>query len=100
MSGRNAPVWGDAKTLELMDLRAEGLTAAAAADRLGVTRSAVLGLELRMRAEMALAEAVTGAHPAVKPKNLDGGMPRRWWAAGLARQMNLARGVAARGGRP
>jgi hypothetical protein len=66
--------WPDDRILVALDLQAQGLSASLIAARLGVTRSAVLGILHRVRVET---DAVPCA--CVKPENKDGGMQAGWW---------------------
>lgn len=50
----------------------EGLSARQAAEKLGTTKSAVLGFVNRVRNAQEPCECT-------KPENKDGGMPERWW---------------------
>ncbi len=72
--GQNV-LWGDMATLEVLDLWYQGYSASEIAKQFGVSRSAILGLVHRVRAD-------TDRFPseATKPENKDGGMPARWWA--------------------
>lgn len=80
--------WTDGEILRVLDRLADGASAAEVARQLGTTKNAILGLVKRVRDEMARADQATqpGEVPAMKPENMDGGMPRHWWKAGLARQ--------------
>lgn len=78
----------DVELLELMHARdAEGVTAKVMAARLGRTRNAICGVWFRIDRDadaeearsLAPGEVGYGAGPAVRPENLDGGMPERWW---------------------
>ena len=76
----------DGVALDVLD-RVErcGMTMAEAGQPHNLTRSAVAGLLKRVRAAIALTEVRQdpAIHPR-KPENCDGGMPERWWQAGLA----------------
>jgi hypothetical protein len=83
-----AVTWTDGEILRVLDRRAEGASAGEVASSYGTTRSAILGLEKRIRDEMLREDGTIrpGEVPAVKPENQDGGMPKDWWKPGLARQ--------------
>lgn len=66
----------DLELLNILDLHErQGLTAAQVAERMGGSRSSILGKVHRVRCD---ADA-TPCH-AARPENQDGGMPERWWA--------------------
>jgi len=83
-----AGTWSDGDILRVLDRRANGATALEVGQSFGLSRSAILGLEKRIRDEMRLEDLTIrpGEVPAVKPENQDGGMPKDWWKPGLARQ--------------
>lgn len=84
----------DAELLEVLDLTARGVSAAVIGRRMGLTRNAVLGLIFRCRKDTDKAETAPyivnrrwkQTTPPQKTENRDGGMPRDWWRAGLAKQ--------------
>ncbi|MES2753801.1 MAG: hypothetical protein V4659_03975 [Pseudomonadota bacterium] len=87
-----ATQWDDARTLDVLDRWDRGDTAAAIGKALGVSRSAVLGVLQRVRVETDVSESVrdVSAPPASRPENINGGMPARWWVAGLRVRQRLA----------
>lgn len=93
MSGRGELV-DDAVMLDAMWLvEGCGWTLAQVAQRLRMSRSAVAGIVRRVRIEADKAEAQPlrrGERPASRPQNLDGGMPPRWWEAGVRARMRDA----------
>jgi hypothetical protein len=81
-----APQWTDAELLRVLHLNeVDGLSCVQIAQRFGVTRNAIVGITNRIRADMRKVP-----DRAVKPENRDGGMPARWWAAGLKVQGRAA----------
>ena len=75
--------------LRLLDLRAQGLSSAQIAERVGVGKEAVAGLLFRVNRDADLADAApppAGQSRPLRPENCDGGMPARWWEPGLRKQ--------------
>ena len=84
----------DADLLAILDMRAAGMSCAAIAARVGKGKNQIVGITHRITADIDLAESAVfpvGQRRAQKPENRDGGMPARWWVAGLAKQNELAR---------
>jgi hypothetical protein len=82
----------DADILAVLDRRAAGESCTAIAARSGVSRSAILGLVYRVNLDADRAESApppVGQTRPVKPENCDGGMPARWWVAGLRKQTEI-----------
>lgn len=74
--------WTDEAILDALDMyERQGMTAAAIAKVMRVTRSSVCGV--LYRAISATDDAEVGSTVA-KPENMDGGMPARWWERGRA----------------
>lgn len=90
----SAALRSDAEILEVLDIvERQGQTMAEAGRVLGMTRSGVAGLLKRVRDDLAESEAapvLRGQVPAYWPENRDGGMPARWWEAGLAERQARA----------
>lgn len=77
-----AAVWDDEMCLRALHaVDVEGVSRAVVARRMGVSRSAVIGILHRINAET---DAVL--EKCKKPENRDGGMPDKWWQAGLRRR--------------
>lgn len=77
----------DGVILDVLDrVEREGQSMAAAGGVHGLSRSSVAGLLKRVRDDLAKSEAAPlprGQVRAYWPENKDGGMPARWWQAGL-----------------
>lgn len=98
--------WSDAQMLDILDLAAGGSrgggrsgggqSAQAIADTYGVSKGSLIGLLYRIRTETDASESVrdVSAPPAERPANRNGGMPARWWSAGL--KVQKRRELAAR----
>ena len=70
--------WTDVDILRALDMHeGQGLTAAEAGRRMGVSRSAVLGVIHRINKDADRVPCLCQ-----KPENRDGGMPARWWQKG------------------
>lgn len=80
--------WTDADVMAVLVMRDEGFTLTEIASRFRVSCGAVSGLQKRIRDDMRIEDQTfrPGEVPAVKPENMDGGMPKDWWKPGLARQ--------------
>ena len=84
----------DSDLLAILDMRADGMSCAAIAARLGKGRNQIVGITHRILVDCDLAERAVvpaGQRRAQRPENRDGSMPARWWVAGLAKQTELAR---------
>jgi ParB-like chromosome segregation protein Spo0J len=93
MSGRGELVDDRALLTMLWLVEGQGLTFAAAGQRLGTSRSAVAGALRRVRMDSEIAElkpVKPGEKRASRPENLDGGMPERWWQDGLKARKGTA----------
>lgn len=80
----------DAVLLDVLDRVDNGQTFEEIAARLGKTRSSIAGVVFRITRDLKLAVAAPlprGAVAAYWPENLDGGMPARWWEAGLRKRL-------------
>lgn len=77
----------DGMVLDILDrVERQGQSMAAVAKAYGLSRSSVAGLLKRVRDDLAESEALPaprGQVLAYWPENKDGGMPARWWQAGL-----------------
>lgn len=77
----------DGVVLDVLDrVERKGQSMAAAGAPHGLSRSAVAGLLMRVRNDLATSEAAwlpRGQVLAYWPENKDGWMPARWWQAGL-----------------
>lgn len=77
----------DGVVLDVLDrVERKGQSMAAAGAPHGLSRSVVAGLLKRVRDDLATSEMAfvpRGHVLACKPRNRDGGMPVRWWEAGL-----------------
>lgn len=75
----------DERTLMVLHLleHDEGLSASVVGQRVGTSRSAVLGLKHRVMADLAASEKdPTYGPPASRPENQDGAMGPLWWFQG------------------
>lgn len=89
----------DEQLLGVLRARQEGQSARAIGERLGRSRASICGLWFRIDQDSAAEELRPlrpgelgyGQGPVVKPENMDGGMPDRWWLAGLRRQARQGR---------
>ena len=77
----------DAMMLDILDRVENGFTAAEVGARYGKSKSAVLGMVFRVRRDVDADPLPRGAVAASKPENMDGGMPARWWEAGLRKRL-------------
>jgi hypothetical protein len=73
--------WTDAELLQMLDLRANGVTATAIAEALGCGRSAVLAVTRRIAIQTDKSDP---------DGHRDGTMPDGWWRKGLRKQGRLA----------
>lgn len=77
----------DGMALDILDrVERQGQTMSEAGTAHGLSRDSVAGLLRRVRDDLAASEAapfLPGTGAAVKPDSRDGGMPVRWWEAGL-----------------
>ena len=82
----------DADLLAILDMVDEGVSAAGIAKLVGGSRNSILGKLHRIRVDLDDSERLVFPADgfAEKPENRDGGMPARWWVAGLARQKGRA----------
>ena len=79
----------DAVLLDMLELVAAGNSRSEIADIYGRSRNSVIGILSRIALDTDSAEAAlppAGQALAVKPENRDGGLPARWWVAGLRKQ--------------
>lgn len=77
MAGRRATRDADMVALTILDMRdGQGMSFRDIAVRLKMSRNAVLGIAYRV--DRASREDTCACR---KPRNKDGGMPRRWWAS-------------------
>jgi hypothetical protein len=81
----------DGVVLDVLDrVLGRGQSYAEAGAPHGMTRSAVGGMMKRVRDDADIAEGLPiprGFKRAFLPENMDGGMPARWWEAGLAARL-------------
>lgn len=80
----------DAVLLDVLDRVDNGQSYAEAGMRHGKSKSAVAGVMFRISRDLKLADEAPlpfGAVAAYWPENLDGGMPARWWEAGLRKRL-------------
>lgn len=81
--------FSDAQVLDMLNLVVAGNSRADIAEVYGLSKNTVAGLLHRIKIDADLAESTpppAGQTRAVKPENCDGGMPARWWVAGLRKQ--------------
>ena len=92
----------DAQLLGMLDLAQVGWSRAAIAGRYGLRTNQVIGLLHRINRDADKLDAApppAGQTAAVKPENCDGGMPARWWVAGLRKQTEIENRLRKQGGR-
>jgi len=77
----NQNEWTDYQLLTVMQLIHTGHSCGQAGAAIGRTKNAVIGMMRRVRAQT---DKV--ACERVKPDNINGGMAREWWRAGLEKQ--------------
>lgn len=83
MAGREMP---DRALLDILDRVDNGQTFGEIGRFYGTTKSAISGIMFRIRRDMADADASPRPRGVAAPQrveNCDGGMPARWWEAGL-----------------
>ena len=80
----------DAMMLDIMDRVVNGQTYTEAGAPHGKSKNAISGMMFRVARDLAASEYApfqAGGVAAVKPENQDGGMPARWWEAGLRKRL-------------
>lgn len=81
---RHLERFSDADLLKMLHLRDHGgLSASQIGAAMGVTKGRVSGALHRVDVDLADSERGSSV---VRPENMDGSLPPRWWAAGLSKR--------------